>query len=239
MKVFLKNLLFYLLNIFTPKLKNRASILMYHSVSDNNLFFTVKLGDFERQMNYLCKENFNVIGLAQLFDYLKNKREIPAKTVVLTFDDGYEDNYSNAFPVLKKYNFPATIFLTKGDTQLKMLNREQIKEMHDSGLIDFEPHTINHPKLSKTDLKEAEKEILESKKIIEKELNKKCRFFAYPYGDYNEKIIDIVKNNFELALTVEKGKVDLSGKLFEIKRNSIDSAVAFNQFKYIVKFGKI
>ncbi len=215
---------------------------MYHSVGDNGLFFTTGFNDFKRQLSYLNEKKINVISLFQLFEYLENKKEIPKKTIVLTFDDGYEDNYTNVFPILKKYNFPAAIFLTVGIVGaekdkhgLKMLDWEQIKKMNDSGLIDFEPHTVSHQKLSKIDLVDAEKEILESKKIIEEKLNKKCAFFAYPFGNYNEKIIGIAKNNFKLGLTVKGGRADLSSDLCEIKRNSIDSATTFNQFKYIIK----
>src|SRR3989344_3122644 len=99
MKQILKKIIFGLLNaIFHHEIFLRdASILMYHSIAENGVFFTVKPSEFERQMKYLSKN-----------------KKIPRKTVVLTFDDGYLDNYENAFPVLKKYNFPATIFVATG-----------------------------------------------------------------------------------------------------------------------------
>ena len=73
---------------------------MYHSISESGGFFCVKPNDFERQMDYLCENDFNVIPLEKLVWYLENNN-FPPKTIVLTFDDGYEDNFTNVFPVLK------------------------------------------------------------------------------------------------------------------------------------------
>lgn len=220
----------------------KASILMYHSIDYNPVFFTMRPEGFQKQMNYLFKKNYNVVALNKLIEYIKNKN-IPPKTVVLTFDDGYEDNYFNAFPVLKKYNFPATIFLATGfvgkkkiskskGISFQMLNWQQIKEMHNSGLIDFEPHTMSHPKLNQIPLKKAKKEILESKEIIEQNLDKKCRFFAYPYGKYNQEIKEsLKKNKFWAAVAIKEGLVLSHDDLFNLKRNSVDSLVSFIQFK--------
>ena len=104
--------------------------------------------------------------------------------------------------------------------------------MHNSGLVDFEPHTVSHLKLHRLSLEEAKKEILNSKRTIEEKLNKKCKFFAYPYGKYNLEIIKILKeNNFEGAVTLKEGLVSCNDSLFALKRNSIDSSVSFAQFK--------
>jgi len=239
----IKNLTYFGLNIIFGSFPIRkASILMYHSVSYNKVFFTVKPENFRRQMDYLYQNKYNVISLSELINFLKNKKEIPQKTVVLTFDDGYEDNYFNVFPILKGYNFPATIFLATGFIEkeipnsakipLKTLDWRQIKEMHNSGLINFKPHTVNHPKLTQISLEEAKKEILDSKRIIEEKLNKKCKFFAYPYGKYNQEIIKILKENgFEGAVTIKEGLVSAEDDLFSLKRNSINSQTTFSQFK--------
>ncbi|XOB41353.1 MAG: polysaccharide deacetylase family protein [Candidatus Nealsonbacteria bacterium] len=239
----LKNLAYFGLNsIFGSFSVKKAAILMYHSIDYNKIFFTVSLENFKKQMNYLYKRKYNVISLTSLTDYLREKKEISAKTIVLTFDDGYEDNYFNAFPVLKKYNFPATVFLITGfigkkkpnsaNIPLQILNWSEIKEMHNSDLIDFEPHTVNHLKLTNIDLEQAEKEILESKNVIERELKKKCHFFAYPYGDYNQGLKEIlIKNKFLGAVGIKERLVSNNENLFSLKRNSIDSSVSFYQFK--------
>lgn len=249
----IKNLRYSLLTpfYFNRLAGNKAVILMYHSISDNGGFFCVKPAEFEKQANYLKENNFNVISLERLVELLKNKNgDIPSKTIVLTFDDGFEDNFTNAFPLLKKHNFHFTVFLQSGvvggiktnkeGVKYQMLNVSQIKEMSNSGIADFEPHTINHPKLAKIASLDARKEILESKQYLEKEIGKKSDYFAYPFGNYNKEVINMIKNiGFQAAVTVEKGVVKLKDNPFELKRNSIDSAVSFSQFKHIVNFGKI
>lgn len=245
----IKNLIYIVLGVFRfTGFKNRSIILMYHSITDNKDFFCVKPSDFERQIKYLRENNFNVISLDKLVWHLENNN-FPPKTVALTFDDGYEDNFTSAFPILKKYNFPATIFLetavlgrektNKSGVIYKMLKWGQIKEMKNSGIFEFGAHTLNHPKLSQLNLMSVEKEIIQSKEILEDMLGKKCVFFAYPFGDFNEQTIIIAKKNFKAVFTVKNGTIKYGDNLMELKRNSIDSAVSFSQFKGIVKFGKI
>jgi len=238
-----KNLIYLGLNcIFGLFSVRKATILMYHSIGHNKVFFTVSPENFIKQMDYLYRKKYNVIFLSELVDFLKSKKEIPSKTVVLTFDDGYEDIFFGAFPIFKKYNFPATVFLTAGfigkqitnsaGISLKALSFEQIREMHDSELVDFEPHTVNHPRLSRISLEKAAGEILDSREIVGKNLNKKCDLFAYPYGDYNREIQEVLeKNGFSGAITIREGLVSRNDDLLGLKRNSIDSSVGFSQFK--------
>lgn len=235
-KYLIKNLAYYPLNFFSFFLPRKScSILMYHSISDHRALYAVQPKNFAWQMAYLKGGNFNVISLARLVDLLAVQKEIPDKTVILTFDDGYEDNYLNVFPLLKKYNFPATIFLSAGliggqresksqDIILNILNWPQIEEMHQSGLIDFQPHTVSHPKLAKISREIAVQEIVESKKLIEKRLNKQCRIFSYPYGNYNQSIIEILKGNgFTAAVTVKPGFIQAEDREtpFELRRNFV------------------
>mgnify|MGYP000911672203 CR=1 FL=1 len=246
MKYFLKNLI-YFFRSYLPS-SSGAVALMYHSINNGDLFFNVFPEEFEKQMRYLRENDFNIVSLKKFRQYLINK-SLPPKTVLITFDDGYQDNYFNAFPILKKYSLPATIFVTTGnigkknkirDDVLEMLNWDHIKEMEESNLIDFEPHSVSHQKLSKIEIAEAEREIIDSTDIVEKKLNKKCLFFAYPYGAYNDKVLSIIKKNgIELAFTVKSGKINLSDNILELNRNSIDSQVSFIQFKNIVNAGRI
>ncbi len=236
----IKTLLIYLKDKFF--LQKGAAILMYHSVSDNPEFFTVTLESFKSQMNYLFMNGYSVVPLSTLVDKLKQNLVIPKKTVVLTFDDGYEDNYTNAFPMLQKYNFPATIFLATGrignkkyiskkGIKMPVLDWGQIKEMNDSGLIDFQPHTVSHPKLSTLGVDDVRREIFESKNEVENKLSKRCRFFAYPYGDFNDKVARIAKEGFDGVATVGQGFVGLNDHPEALKRNSVDSLTTGLSFK--------
>lgn len=239
--MFLKRIIKDILALVTHRQKG-IPILMYHSVAHNNVFFTVKQEIFAKQMKYLKDDCYQIIRLADLVSFLEKDGELPQKAVVITFDDGFEDNYNNAFPILKKYNFPATIFLATGlvgrkinnaqNIPLKMLDWAQIKEMHNSGLIDFQSHTVSHQRFNKMKLDEIEKEIIDSKKIIEENLNKKCEFFAYPRGWYNDEIIKILKENgFRASRTVETGKINQGDDMFKLKRISVNSTTSFIQFK--------
>lgn len=223
---------------------------MYHSVGNNPAFFTVKPEDFEKQMSYLFKNKFNVISASKLAKILEQKEEIPKKTIVITVDDGYENNYLNLFPVLKKYNFPAAIFLitgvigqnrtTSSGRSFRMLNWEQIREMTASGLVEFCPHSKTHPKFDLIEAAEVEKEVLDSKNVLEDQLKKEQLVFAYPYGRYNTDVIEILKRyGFKAALTVKTGRVKTGDDPLILKRNSIDSKVSLAMFKGIVKYGRI
>lgn len=220
---------------------------MYHSIDYNKEFFTVTPENFARQMSFLYENNFNIIKLAEL-EYLK-EANFKKKTVILTFDDGYKDNYLNAFPVLQKFNFPATIFISSGligkeikankGTVLKILNQREIKELARSGLIEIGSHGHRHIKLSSIPEVEVEDELKISKRNLEETAEREVRSFAYPWGDYNDGIQNIAKKYYNNICTVDKGRIDRNLNKFALRRNSIDSQVNFTQFKGIVKFGRI
>lgn len=242
MKQILKSLIYYCLNIlYFSSGKKFSTILMYHSVENNKVFFMVKPEIFEKQLIYLKNHGYRTIFLSELVDKLEKKIELNNKDVVITFDDGFEDNYTIVFPLMKKYGFKSTVFLSTGfleqempnssNLPLKTLNWEQIVEMHKSGIIDFQPHTVNHPDLTKRSSENAKTEIMASKKEIEEKLRKNCDFFAYPKGKYDKTIIDLVIGlGFKAAVTVGEGVIQDGVELFELKRNSIDSSVNLTQF---------
>ncbi len=195
---------------------------MYHIVGDaqsgEECRYTCPINRFERHMRFLRKHKFNIIGFDTLLYYFKNKKKMPPKTVVITFDDGFTDNYDHAFIILKKYAIPATIFLVAGligKTNIwmrndgfqtrRLLDWDQIKEMDKAGII-FGAHTMTHPKLTEISPEEISWEIQASKQLIESHLNKKISYFAYPYGLYNDAVLNIVnKNEFKAACSTLSG----------------------------------
>ncbi|MFC1701028.1 polysaccharide deacetylase family protein [Patescibacteria group bacterium] len=226
---------------YLPK-NHRASILMYHSISNNNVFFTVRPKIFARQMQFLKEKGYIVISLSELVGILSSNKPLLKKTVVLTFDDGYEDNYYNVLSILEKYGFPATIFISprlvgcylknSQESALKVLDWQDMYKMSQTGFIDFQPHGLTHQKLDKLCINELQHEIKKSKKILEKRLKKICWFFTYPHGRYNKRTIQVLnENNFKAALTVNKGFVKKGDNLYALNRNSINSTVSFIQFK--------
>lgn len=289
---------------------NRLRVLSYHRILEreenfHDMFLSATPKEFEKQIRYLRKR-YNVISLKKLVYCLKNRKNLPKNSVLITFDDGYKDFYYNALPVLRKYKIRPVVFLTTnfvggkltwwdnlfysvkntkekhlscsiGKYELKnreedylniclilkgskekekekivkeikkklkikvpralwkdlFMNWEEIKKV--SNEVDFEAHTINYYVLSRISLKEAEKEITESKKTIEEKLNKKVYGFAYPNGrkqDFNEEIKRILKeNNFICAFTTINGLEDLKDR-FEIKRIGIFKSDTLNYFRF-------
>ncbi len=234
-------------------------VLMYHMVSDhlnkdeskfNRL--RVKPEEFEKQLKWLKQNNWNSYTLSELVKL----KEIPEKSVVITFDDGYEDNYKNAYPLLKKYNFKATIYivlnrfgqnwatdkdLNQSSNELnseKMLSNEQIKEMINSGLIEIGSHTLDHVNLPKLTKEEKEKQILESKKQIEDIFNIQCLSFAYPFGFFDNQDIEILQNSsYSNATTTVNGVYDESKfSNFLIPRIMISGRQNF--YSFILKMNK-
>lgn len=199
-------------------------VLMYHRINDvlpaGEL--VVPVAKFRQQMEYLAK-----------LDAKKYQ-------VLLTFDDGYRDNYQNAFPVLKRLKLPATIFLTTGYVgtlkkkpryknvpwRRDYLNWREVKEMARCG-ITFGAHTVTHPHLSHLGYKEQQREIEESvRKIGIKKI------FCYPYGEYNKDTLKILKElGVEMAFTVRPGVWRKGDDPLKVKRMGISGSDSMAEFR--------
>ncbi len=208
--------------------KKKIIILTYHRIDDiENDCLTIKPKNFKKQMHYLHKNHYNVITLSNAYKSIKENK-IKKKSVVITFDDGFEDNYTKAYPILKKFNFPAIIFLIAGkigktlqysNREAKALSFGKIKKMQD--LIDFGSHTLTHPLLTKLSKEELIREVNESKKILENDLGSKIDFFCYPKGDFNNNVKKIVSGYYSVGCSVISGMNNSKTDLFELKRIEI------------------
>jgi peptidoglycan/xylan/chitin deacetylase (PgdA/CDA1 family) len=217
--------------------QSHAVILMYHSISHiPNYFSAVTPEAFEAQMVYLAKRGYPVISLAELVRRLEKKEPLGG-SVVITFDDGYRDNYTEALPVLKRYGFPATIFVSTdlvGKADKRNLERLSVKEMQElkRGGVLIEPHSKSHLRLGELSTEDARTEVLGSKQTVEAWLGKRTAFFAYPYGSYNKETERIVKEGgFSAAATVKEGTVHQSTNPYQLPRISINSSTTLGQFK--------
>lgn len=243
LKYKLKNFAYLILNImfgFLPVKK--ASILMYHSIGNNGILFTVTEKDFERQMRYLKDKKYNIIKLAELAEKLKKEEEIRPKTVVITFDDAYQDNYSIAFPILKRYSLPATIFAPTAYIGKEMLNSEgksisvmnwpEAREMEESGLIDFASHSHTHPLMNQIAFEEFVNEVKTSENLLNQNLKRPVKIFSFPKGKYKPEQAGYLKKQGYLgAVTVKEGLVGSNDDPFTLKRSFIFSKGGFSQFK--------
>jgi len=162
----------------------------------------------------------------------KSEEIHPGKYVIITFDDGWRDNYANAFPIMQKYRYTATVFLTFAYIGKKKdyLTWEQVIEMKKAG-FDFGSHTLTHPHLTKISLKEARKEIIESREILEDKIGEKVVSFCYPYGEYNSQIIEIVKEAGYLGAVVTPPSGRCENSIYTVRRAGIYSADTILSFR--------
>lgn len=199
-------------------------ILMYHHIDEGGEISSLSVSpeNFRCQMRFLARRNYNVIGLSELVRAIKNKQSLPRNTVVITFDDGYEDNYTRAFPVLEKYNLPATIFVIVDSLGKQgYLNYAQIRRMASSGIIDIDSHSLAGAYLPGKTKEELEREIGASKRKLQARLKKSVDLFCYPIGGFSPQIQEIVKKyGYEAACSTNRGKRQtyLNDDIFALRR---------------------
>ncbi|MFM1548084.1 MAG: polysaccharide deacetylase family protein [Lentisphaeria bacterium] len=166
-------------------------VLMYHGFTEDQSAtstLVITLDNFERQMTYLAKNNFNVINASELADYLANGKELPPKTIVLTFDDGYKSFFDLAYPVLQKHGLPATAYLFV-DGLAKPDDLERAKGMSAKGLVEIGSHGVTHRMLPLLDPDEITWELVSSKEQLEAEFGVPVETFCYPVGAITEAIV--------------------------------------------------
>ena len=172
-------------------------VLNYHQIEEKNGNpLTLWPDQFEAQMAYLADAGYTTITIDEMMDALENGTPLPEKPVIITFDDGYADNYEYAYPILKKYGFKATIFLIYDftNTYPNYLTWEQINEMKESGLIHFESHTMTHANLAELNsADELRHEIADSHDLLSEKLGYDMHYIAYPGGRVNAEIEEITR----------------------------------------------
>ncbi len=190
------------------------SVLMYHDITENKSVLSVSPDRFAEHMVWLKEHDFQGMLMSEAAGRLSGGKNLPEKTVVITFDDGLESVYQKAFPVLQKLSLPATVFTVTGSVGLTnswpgqpgeipgfpMMTWEQIRELDRWG-VEIGSHTVTHPRLDKIKRMEQSREILSSKSTLEKELDHPIHSFAYPYGDWNETSLSLVHENYANACT--------------------------------------
>ncbi|MCM8757530.1 MAG: polysaccharide deacetylase family protein [Candidatus Omnitrophica bacterium] len=214
--------------IFTVQSYPYIPVLMYHSVSyyeGKQDRLKVNINTFQRQMEFLRKNNYRIVRLKDIPSLIEEKNK-SSKVIAISFDDGFKDNYTLAYPVLEKYKIPATIFLIVNDIdKVDRLSWQQIKKMFSSGLIDFGSHTLSHPDLIRIeDDSELKKEIVDSKRILEQNIGCSVEVFSYPAGFFNQRVKDLVKQaGYKFAVVASKTKGNKPWDLFAYKRIRISN----------------
>lgn len=196
-------------------------VLNYHLINSQKInALAITPQEFDEQMAYLHNNGYHTISPDELLDYMQDHKTLPDNPILITFDDGYQDAYTEAYPILKKYNFKATVFLITdyiGNSN-RYLTWEQVKEMHDGG-FSFGSHTLSHISLSAVTNEEAEFQLIKSKEAIEWRLKKPVRYFAHPGGFYNQATSQLLRDaGYRAAFTVNLGRVNTDSDVYALRR---------------------
>lgn len=209
----------------------KIPVLTYHSIDKSGSVISTDAATFRRQMNFLKEADFNVVSLGNLIKNFRENKIQPAKTIVLTFDDGFQNFYAEAFPVLAECGFTATVFLVtdycekyndwEGNLptleRSKLLSWNEIKELHKYD-IEFGTHSLTHPDFTKIPLEQVRRELSESKSVIEDKLGSAVETFAYPYGKFNNAVKQLTAQNYAAACSTNLGKVKENSDFYSLKR---------------------
>ena len=203
----------------------KAIILMYHSIDRPpkgtkipNLYVTPRM--FRFQMGYLKMAGFSVIPLQDLLSRV-SEGDSSSNLAAITFDDGFQDFYTNAYPILNQYGYPSTVYVVtdlvaknnswdvKNETIVKpLMDWDTLREISKNG-VRIGSHTLSHPQLTLLSDDTLRAELRDSKRTIEEQLGQAIDDFCYPYGDHNDRVRDMVRQaGYRSAVTTQRGHIE-------------------------------
>ena len=186
----------------------KIPVLLYHNfvpqvpeTDPDNFNYINTPESFEENIKTLLENGYTIISMKELDEANNYKKGLPNKPIIITFDDGYYSNYEYIYPILKKYNIKASIFIITDKIGqeidgIKYLGWDECWEMQNSGLVEIFSHSKKHVFYDKLPVREIRDDVKESYRMIEKHLGKqKLKVFAYPYGAYTNETVQTLKNN--------------------------------------------
>lgn len=196
-------------------------VLLYHRVGYTTGGLTVSPEQMANDLSYLTNIGYKTISLEQFKGFIMDRSvNLPDKPILITFDDGYLDNYENAFPILQYYSMVGTFFIITGmlwDYPDRM-SPKNIIEMSRSGM-SFGSHTVSHCALAELSEDEIRRELMESQTTLESITGEKIDVISYPRGSYNQTVIRIAKElNYTVGMTVINGRDYADSPDFELRR---------------------
>ncbi len=210
-----------------------AVVLIYHRFGEDAWPTTnVPLDAFRRQLDHLAKDGYQVVPLAVIAESVAAGRTLPAKTVAITIDDGYRSTYTEAWPLLRRYGFPFTVFLYVEAVERRyrnFLTWEQIREMAAAG-VDFQDHSYSHPRFGSRPAgaddaayrRWIRDDLFRSRAILQERLGKPVRYLALPYGEYNRIVLDTVAElGYEAVFSQDPGAVSGASDRLRLPREPI------------------
>lgn len=216
-------------------------VLMYHEIGNQDNQWSVSVGEFEKQMQYLQENGYKTISLTELNQGIEENRFTDEKLVVITFDDARRGVYTDGFPVLRKFGFTATIFVVPtwvdgenpGDLEnySKFMSWDELRKLANSG-FEVGSHTNSHRNLVKVNENVLFEEISNAEKRIRQKLGIEVQHFSYPYGEFDQRSLDLVKSKYKTTLTITKGFSKEKGKL---ARQWVQHETSLDLFKKLLQ----
>jgi peptidoglycan/xylan/chitin deacetylase (PgdA/CDA1 family) len=233
--------------VYMGRLRRWAGVpvLLYHSVDTSGSVISISPEEFRLHMTYLKQDGYQTMTLHTYVDYLNKAEKPPDKMVVLTFDDGFKNNYAEALPILLEYGFTGTVFVSTdfvGKTctweknrsipDLPMLSWDEMREMRDFGM-EFGSHSCSHHYLTRLSRDDIRTELRESKLIIEGEIKRPVRFFCHPYGDVSEDTQRMAKESGYAAAfgSLKYSSTNSKQDLYNLKRVGTGRFSCLEDFK--------
>jgi peptidoglycan/xylan/chitin deacetylase (PgdA/CDA1 family) len=207
----------------------RIPVIMYHDVvperTARSQWFDCSAAEFEEQMQKIAAEGYTPISITDLYLHLTAGKEVPERSIVLTFDDNYQGFYENAWPILKKYSFPAAMFVHTGFVgnstgDHPKMTYDTLRELVKDPLFTVGSHTITHPDdLSQLASFEQERELSESKAELEQQLGLTVDFLAYPNGKSNEATQELSRAaGYKMSFSIDNGLAEESPSIMCVSR---------------------
>jgi peptidoglycan/xylan/chitin deacetylase (PgdA/CDA1 family) len=226
----------------------RVPILMYHYVSwppanadRYRRDLSVAPEQLAEHLAYLQGQGYQGITLYDLLNHLAWGQPLPEKPVIITFDDGYRDNYDNAFPLLQQYGFPATFFVLTEVTSQGVpdyMTWDQLRAMAAAGM-DIECHARVHDDLPKISYDRLVWQVLGCREMIEVELGQRPRFVAYPSGQFNEEVAAVfASDHYWGGITTQQGSWHSSDNLFALKRLRVRNTTGVEQLAKLLAYAE-
>ena len=235
-----------LLKLFSPpQEKSVILVLCYHDIvadgpDDPNATSDTHLSEFKAQLEYLKSEGYQTVSAEQYYAHRKDGLPLPAKALLLSFDDGYIGDYTYAFPILKAMDWKATFFVHThyvGTTTTKVhMSWDQLREIDSLPLFKVYPHTVTHPNL--TEVKNDQDliaELRDSRDAVEKNLGGKRPFLAYPYGLYDDRVLLFTQDYYSMAFTLDDDTPIDTHKIYQENRLGINESIPdLEDFKKLI-----
>lgn len=221
-------------------MNDKIVFLMYHNITGRGDIYSVSKKNFTEQMDFLAEQNFHTLTLSDFLELEQKKVKSNDKFIVITFDDGYVDNYTTVLPILQERALKATFFITTGyiDSKKNMLNSEQIKHLSDAKMC-IGSHARSHTFLTKLKLPELFAELEESKINLEKITKKKISHLSLPGGRYNNKVLKTAQQiGYHTVCNSEINPNGFHTNQFKLGRIAIKKNMSLDDFSKIIKQDK-